>query len=92
MKNNASKPWVSNYPPLQEWLRKTDAVCHEQIPVGKARAPVAYLEKWVMPNGRAFILEIRANRMGWDIYTAAATGMVAETLEDADRRLKDPVP
>lgn len=91
-KSNASKPWVSNYPPLKEWLDKIEARCVDQIPVNGPIEPTAYLEKWGTPNGRMFIIEVRANRMGWNIFTDCASNTIAETLADADRRIKDPVP
>lgn len=87
MNNNASKPWVSNYPTLLNWLHKIEARCMEQIPVGSARNPTAYLEKWVTPNGRVFVVEVRANRAGWNIYTDANTSHIELTLADAEKRL-----
>jgi hypothetical protein len=84
---NSRKPWVSNYPPLKAWLDKIDARCIDQIPVNGPIEPTAYLEKWGTPTGRMFIVEVRANRMGWNIFTATENGTIAATLEDAEQRL-----
>lgn len=84
---DSAKPWISNYPPLEAWLRKIDAHCQDQIPVGNARKPVAYLEKWITTTGRSFIVEVRANQMGWNIFTEGNYPDVASTLTDAGKRL-----
>lgn len=81
------KPWISNYPPLQEWLNKIEARCAEQIPVGGGRNPISYLEKWITPSGRVFLVEVRAYNRGWDIFTASDSNMINETLTDAESRL-----
>jgi hypothetical protein len=92
MTTDNSKPYVSNYPPLKQFLDKMEARCVEQLPIGNARTPVAYLEKWAAPNGRTFVIEVRANRMGWEIYTGIDSGLIAETLTDAESRLSGPIP
>lgn len=85
--DTSNKPWISNYPPLQDWLNKIDARCQDQIPVGGPVEPIAYLEKWGTPNGRVFIVEVRANKMGWNIYTSTDDGTIQGTLQDAESRL-----
>lgn len=91
--DTSHKPWVSNYPPLKEWLDKHEARCMSQVPSHeKPRdadydwTPQSYIEFWIV-NRRAVILVVRAHKMGWDIYTAADTPKVAETLLDAERRV-----
>ena len=84
--DNSNKPWVSNYPPLQEWLEKIGAHCVDQIAIGDADAPIAYLEKW-LANGQMLLVEVRSNGNGWNLYTAPQTLRIDETLADAERRL-----
>jgi hypothetical protein len=85
--DNRNKPWVSNYPSLRNWLDRIGARCMEQNPVGNARTPSAYLERWMMPAGRSFIVEVRGNSMGWNIYTDADTPHIDLTIADAEKRL-----
>jgi hypothetical protein len=84
--DNKNKPWVSNYPVLKNWLEKIGARCMEQNPVGSTRAPTAYLERWMTPAGRSFIVGVRGNRMGWNVYTDADTPNTDLTLADAEQR------
>ena len=85
--DNINKPWVSNYPPLKEWLDKNGAQCMDQMPYGNPDSPAAYFEKWMTPNGRIFLIEVRANQMGWDIFTPGPSSEIAATLNDANDRL-----
>ncbi len=86
------QPWVSNYPPLKSWLEKIEARCLQQTPVGVSSdddddaSPMAYLETW-LANGHVFLVEVRANRLGWNIYTCADTNATDATLFDASQRL-----
>lgn len=81
------QPWVSNYPPLDEWLRKIGARCMSQIRVGGTRtAPDRYVEFWFVLQ-RIFIVEVRSRKNGWNIYTDADTGKIDETFRDAEARL-----
>lgn len=82
-----AEPWVSNYPALKAWLDSIDARCDLQLPVGDPKEPRAYLERWLTRGGRAFIIEVRANKHGWELYTAPPTAAIDETLLDANRRL-----
>jgi hypothetical protein len=85
--SNADKPWVANYPPLATWLEKINAACIEQHPIGPLSNPIAYLERW-MANGRVFVVEVRSNRRGWNVYTARHTNRIDETLANAERDLE----
>jgi hypothetical protein len=84
--DNSKKPWVSNYPPLREWLDKVNATCIEQHPIGPLSKPIAYLERWLV-RGRVIIVEVRSDLNGWNIYTAAETNKISDTLLDAEVRL-----
>lgn len=88
------KPYTSNYPPLASWLRDHEARCNWQLPLGGTPAdedneaePYAYVESWILPNGRECIVVVQAMGHGWNIYTPCASGKVADTLADADARL-----
>lgn len=84
--DNSNKPWVANYPPLDEWLKKHEARCNWQIPMGDADNPVAYLESYMI-NGHEAIVIVRANRLGWEIFTSGDSNRVDLTMADADARL-----
>lgn len=94
-KDYSDKPWVSNYPPLQDWLRKHEARCMWQWPCGEPPSdpderygwtPVAYVECW-MVNLKTIFLVVHARKMGWEIYTALDSPKVDETLREVERRL-----
>ena len=80
---SADRPWVANYPPLKEWLGKIQARCMDQIPAGDN-----YVEQWMTPNGRNFLVLVRAYKLGWDVYTNCGSNGVAATLDDAGKRLE----
>lgn len=87
--DNSNKPWVSNYPPLASWLKEIGARCLQQTPVGIVRGgdePQAYFETW-MANGRVFLVEVRAMRMGWNVWTSVEANDIEKTLQDASARL-----
>jgi hypothetical protein len=88
-----SKPFVSNYPPLQEWLIKHNARCMWQIPSNpKPRdadwdwTPGSYIEQWAIGR-HLFIIVVHSNKMGWDIFTNKETPRIDETLRDVELRL-----
>jgi hypothetical protein len=85
--NDIDKPWVDNYPPLRDWLRKHEARCNWQLPLGNKSFPNAYVESWIAPNGREFVVVVQANRLGWNIYTPEPSSEIVGTLADAERRL-----
>jgi hypothetical protein len=86
----ANYPYVENYPPLHEFLQKHNAQCLRQIAVGDRSPdydyPRSFLETWQI-RGNVFIVEVRAEQCGWDIYTSGGFPGIAETLKDAEKRL-----
>lgn len=80
-----NKPYVSNYPPLQNFLVKHGAHCMWQLQHGDEDEDYgvrAYVEAWIFPKtNRIAIIQIHANKMGWEIYTPA------NTLADTAKRL-----
>lgn len=83
---NEDQPWTANYPALQRWLDAHGARCVAQLPLGNVRSPQAYLETW-MVNGRVFVVQVFAERKGWNIYTAYPGNETTDTLIDAEQRL-----
>lgn len=83
------QPWIENYPPLRDWIRKHEMRCVHQIPFGGTKAaPEAYLEAWQAPNCAVMVwMVVRSNKHGWDLMTGVSTNSVTETLEDAERRM-----
>lgn len=90
--DNSNKPWVSNYPPLKQWLDEHNARCMWQVPSNPDRgddpdwAPGAYIECYLI-NMHPVVVVVRSNQMGWDIYTTASTPLIDATLMDAEARL-----
>lgn len=82
----ADEPYVENYLPLVEWLKKVGARCMWQAPVGDRKEPTAYIECYLI-NGRVALVQVHANRNGWNIYTAGMSGRVDATIKDAEARL-----
>jgi hypothetical protein len=80
-KNWKDEPYLDNYPPLKEWLRKIKANCVRQERFGPDM-----IETW-MANGRGFVLVIRARGHGWNIYTDCDDNGIEATLRDAEKRL-----
>lgn len=81
------KPYVANYPPLAAWLKKHEARCMWQVPMGGTfDTATAYVEGWMF-GGRIAILVVHANGMGWDVFTSGSDSRIKETLEDAEKRL-----
>lgn len=90
--DNKNKPWVSNYPPLHDFLREIDARCDWQIPYGPARAPTMYVEQWRAPGAAPFIIVVYADQHGWNIFTATLSEKIDATIEDVKRRIYYPKP
>lgn len=93
-KDTSNHPYVENYPPLREWLDKHDGRCMWQIPMQCEHArqdrspPTAYIEMWMFPkSNEQLIIEVRSNKMGWNIYSSTTSHEIYETLADAERRL-----
>ena len=86
--DSKSKPYVANYPPLAEFLKKHDGHCQWQIPLGgEPEEPSAYVEAWIFPGGMIAVIVVHARQHGWEIYTPTASGRIDETLADAAARL-----
>lgn len=85
--SHEDQPWVSNYPPLRDWLNKVGARCHGQLPVGNPAKPRAFIETWLAGQG-VFIVEVRAEKMGWDLFTSLGANDIPLTLADAEERLR----
>lgn len=86
-KSDKNQPWVSNYPPLAEWLAKIGARRLSQTAVSRSDDIVrAYLEVWQV-NGRQFIVEVQAGQWGWNIWTACHSRKATDTFADAEKRL-----
>jgi hypothetical protein len=91
MEKHKDKPWVSNYPPLRDFLAKHEARCNWQLRLGGTEdEPGAYVECHVFPTGRVAIIVVHARRHGWEIYTSGPSNRIAESLEDAAARLEIP--
>lgn len=81
------KPYVENYPPLRDWLRQIGARCDWQVPLGNAKAPVAYVEQWQASGARSFIVVVCAKQHGWNIFTDCGDNSIGATLIDAAARI-----
>jgi hypothetical protein len=84
--NQKDRAWTANYPPLQEWLHKIEAVCNWQVLQGNEQAQHQYIECW-SAHGRVFLITVRSHGNGWDIFTNGSSIEVPKTLEDAEVRL-----
>ena len=93
-----AKPWMSNYPPLKEWIDKYQEQGKAQVmwqlpyPVKPHDAeydwtPNMYVEMWLI-NARPVLIIIHANGHGWEIYTSLDTVAIDATLLDVERRVK----
>jgi len=89
-------PFVSNYPPLKEWLEVHKARCMWQLPMQCEHSyrddgrdyPTAYVECWLFPaTGRLAVITIHAERHGWEVYTPGDSPKIVEMLADAGARL-----
>lgn len=78
------RAYVSNYPPLREWLEKHEARCMWQEGTGPKDNP-DFVECWIV-NGVAMIVVVHANRRGWDIFTPCRDSSIEATLTDAELR------
>lgn len=85
-RESKSKPYMENYPELHNWVRSHEARCDWQVPVGPASNPEAYIEQWRIDGGY-FVVLIRADELGWDIFTPCNDRSVKGTLADLERRL-----
>jgi hypothetical protein len=94
-KDYSNHAYVSNYPPLHNWLNAHDARCMWQIPMQQPNAdgeyeydfgPTAYVECWLVGK-RPVIVVVHANKNGWEIYTALDDNNIEATFADAEKRL-----
>jgi hypothetical protein len=81
------RPWVENYPPLHEWLKKQKAQRDWHLPYGDPERPAAMIEQWNFPNGNTATVIVHARQLGWDIRTSCKTDNIEGTLIDAEARL-----
>lgn len=89
MRTPENQPWIDNYPPLATWLKKYNASCDWQQPLGGGRgAPNAYVEQWRFPNGATCIVTVYANGNGWDIATPSESNAIDVTFLDAEDRCR----
>lgn len=86
MKATKDKPYVSNYPPLRNWLDEHDARCMHQLPIGDKENPAAYLELYLI-NGVEVVVLVHQRGNGWNLFTPSATGKIYETFADANARI-----
>lgn len=84
-----AKPYLENYPPLRDWLRKHDARCNWQVALGNGPdGPRAYIESWQSRAWRGdVIVVVRADQLGWDIYTSCSSNDIDASLADALARV-----
>lgn len=75
------KPYISNYPPLADWLREHDAYCAWQRYDERLN-----VEAWVVGSSICIIL-VHPGGRGWDIYTPCKELSIDKTLRDAEERL-----
>jgi hypothetical protein len=83
-----NEPWISNYPPLAEWLRNGNAICDWQVRRGRSPNFVM-IEGWSL-NGYTFIVEVQGGLRGWNVYTSLPSNNITATLADALIRLSKP--
>lgn len=81
------QPYVGNYPALDAWLKKLDARCDFQLPVGPSGARTAMVERWIPRGGTGFFVFVYAEHRGWDIFTSCALLDIEKTFADAEVRL-----
>lgn len=100
--DTSDKPWVANYPSLQDWLNAINARCDWQQSIGGNPDIGGYVEQWRLAGALPFLVVIRPRKLGWEIYTPIAKGSliyrgmvqlveeeraVIEQLRDLERRL-----
>lgn len=96
-KDYSNHPYVSNYPPLRDWLEGHNAQCMWQLAYPSnfedhGEYPACYVECYLFKGGRLAIVTVRSNKAGWDIFTPVESMKVDETLVDAEQRLGLKVP
>jgi len=94
--DDSNRAWISNYPPLKDWLNKHEARCMWQLPMQQPNSstgeyeydfgPTAYVECWLVYR-RPVIIVVHANKNGWEIYSALDDLKISATLADVERRV-----
>lgn len=81
-----NEPWISNYPPLHDWLMENNARCDWQMRYGKGNQGFM-LECWRLPGSLPFVVQVFTQSMGWDVFTPSGDRKVDETLADLRARI-----
>jgi hypothetical protein len=83
------RAYVDNYPPLASFLREHECKCGYQLPIGRDKDdPSMYVEQWQAPNGKTFLVEVRDEQRGWEVYMSAIDQSVDGTLRELADWLK----
>lgn len=82
-----NEPYVSNYPPLDQWLKKHGAHCLWQMMDGPEDRRTRAVEAWVIGTSTAIVV-VHRDRHGWEIFTSLNTLDINATLADAEQRCK----
>lgn len=83
MTASENKPYVSNYPLLDQWLKKHGAHCLWQMMDSRTRS----VEAWQVGTATVIVVA-HANQHGWEIFTSLNTLDIAATLADAEQRCR----
>lgn len=78
------EPYIENYKPLHEWLKKHEARCEWQIPIGKGSRQ-GFVECWSVGNALCLIT-VQPGGQGWDFFTNCPENNIDKTFIDAERR------
>jgi hypothetical protein len=87
MSNN--EPYVSNYPPLDQWLKKHDAHCLWQLMDGPKDRRTRAVEAWQVRTATVIVV-VHRDQHGWELFTSLDTLDIAATLADAEQRCNPP--
>lgn len=81
-------PYLANYPPLADWLRKHGARCQWQATTDgrPASAMNSMVEAWLLGDSMCVIV-VHPDCLGWDIFTPGGNPNIGKTLADAEKRL-----
>lgn len=82
-----NEPHVSNYPPLDQWLKKHDARCLWQLMDGPEDRRTRAVEAWQVRT-TTVIAVVHRDQHGWELFTTLDTLDIAATLADAEQRCK----
>ncbi|GMV18629.1 MAG: hypothetical protein AMXMBFR56_68530 [Polyangiaceae bacterium] len=82
-----NEPYVSNYPPLDQWLKKHGARCLWQMLDGPEDQRTRAVEAWQVGTTTVIVV-VHGNQHGWEIFTSLNTLDIAATLADAEQRCR----